>query len=173
MLKVAGGRVGAGGEDGGFIELDANERVELWSAGNGKEPYAAVGVDEMPDAAVGEASADGARQFGQEVKVVLEEGIVGNLPGVGGNPERDFQSSFGGRRFSDFEQLPVQGGFSNGAVLDIDDEAVVVAEVAEDEPLFGSVPLGAHHDAVAVAIGRGARDGRLDGRIGKATQPTE
>ena len=83
ILDATGGGVGAGGEDCGFVEFDADERIELGGGGDAKEPDAAVGVNEMSNAAVREAAADGAREFGQQMEIVLEKRIVGDCPILG------------------------------------------------------------------------------------------
>jgi hypothetical protein len=58
-------------------------------------------------------------------------------------------------------------------MIDVDHEAVVMAEEPDHEPLFGAIPLAADHDAVTVFIGGRAGDWRLDGRVGEMADAAE
>lgn len=169
----AGVHVSLGGADGGFIDFDADEVVEGVGAFEGEEADAAVGIDEETGAAIGEPGAHGLDQAWEDVEVILEERVVRDLPTFGGEAESDFDTAFGGRLAVDFAQLLVERGFGDGAVVDIDDEPVVVSDEADVKALDGAVPLAADHDTIAVAVRGWAGDDGVDGHIVETAQSPE
>lgn len=148
----------AGGFDGGEVEFDADEFLDEVSGFEGEEADAAVDVDDEFGGAGAEAFADACDEFGEEEEVVLEKGVAGEGPVFGGDAEGDFDAAFVGRVFADVLDLAGEFGLGDVAFLDVDDEAVVVADEADVEGLFEFVPLAADHDAVAVAVGLGTGD---------------
>jgi hypothetical protein len=70
-------------------------------------------------------------------------------------------------------ELFVQGGFGDRALIDVDDESVVVADEAHDQLLGELVPLTADHDAVAVAVRRRAGHHGVDAEFGKAAETAQ
>src|SRR5689334_6878010 len=61
-------------------------------------------------------------------------------------------------------QLVVECGFRNRTILNVEDKAVIVTEIADIQPLFELVPLAAHHDSVSVPVWFGARNDRVHDR---------
>ncbi len=163
----------AGGGDGLVVVFDAGEGVEGGGGLEREEPDAAVGIDEVAEAAVAESGADDVGEGGEEVEIVLEEGIAGDDPILRGQAEDDLDAAFVWGVFADLADLAADGGFGDGAFLDFDDEAAVVAQEADDEALGELVPLAADHDAVAVAEGLGGRDDGLDGGVCEAADALE
>jgi hypothetical protein len=170
---VFGGGVGACGEDGLAVMFDAGEGDDAVGEFDGEEADAAIGVDEELDAAIGETLCDGLDESWEQVKIVLKEGIGWDVPTFGWETQGDFDAAAGGRVGADGEELAVESGFGDGAGVDIDDEAIIVSEEADDEALFGFVPLGSDHDAIAVMVGLGAGNDGLDGGIGETADALE
>lgn len=163
----------AGGLDGCLVDLNAGETLDEGRAFEGEETDAAVGVDQEAGAAVAHGGADGFHQGGEEVEVVLKEGILRELPSVRRDAEGDFDAALGRWFGADGDELFVQGGFGDGAMVDVDDEAIVVADEAHDELLGELVPLTAHHDPVAIRVGRRAGHDGIDAEIGETAKALE
>jgi len=163
----------ARGFDGGGVNFDADELANSVGEFDAEEADAAVGVHEELSAAVAEAFADGLDEFGEEKEIVLEEGIAWDDPAFWRDAKGDFEAAFGRRVKADVLDLGAEGGFGDGAFLDVDDEAIVGADVAEVEALFEFVPLAADHDAIAVAIGRRTGDDGGDDFAREAAEALE
>jgi hypothetical protein len=170
---VSGGGIGACGEDGLAVVFDAGEGDNAVGEFDGEEADTAIGIDEVLNAAIGELLRDGLNECGKQVEIVLKEGIRWDVPAFGWDTQCDFDAAAGGWMGADGEELAVESGFGDGAGLDIDDEAVIVSEEADAEPLFGFVPLGSDHDAIAVVVGSGAGNGRLNLGIGESANALE
>jgi len=165
--------VETGGFDRSLIDFDAGEAFHQGRAFKGEESDATVGVDEETRAAVADGVPDRFHEGRQEVKIVLEEGILGKLPAFGGDAEGDLDAAFGRGIGPHRDELFVEGGFGDGAMIDIDDETVVVADEAEDQFLGKLVPLTADHDAVAVPVGRRAGHHGIDAEFGETAEAEE
>src|SRR5256885_6119282 len=163
IRAVFGGGVGASGPDGILVQFDPDEALDEVGQFDGEKADAAIRVDEELRAAGRKHRTDDFDQLWEQKKIVLEKGVLRDLPAFGGDPQHDFQAPFGRRMRADMTDLLVNRGLGDFAVLDVHHEAAVVAQKADVQPLLELVPLRTNHDAVAIAIGlRAGNDGRGD-----------
>ena len=113
-------------------------------------------------------------QLGQEQEVVLEEGMLRNLPAGGFHAEHGLDPTLRRRIAPPLRDGLVQRRFGDGARFDVAHQAAVGAHETQVQFLGGLVPLATDQDPIAVMIGVRARNHPLhDGRIKTTDTPEQ
>ena len=116
----------------------------------------------MARAAGAQLLAHGLDQFRQEEKVILKERIRRHLPTLRRNAKHHFQTPFRRRTRPHVLDLLIENWRGNGALLDINHQAVVRPNKTDVQTLLEFVPLAPNHDAIAVTIRFRTRNDRRD-----------
>jgi hypothetical protein len=103
--EVACGGVGSGGKDGATIVFDAREGNDSIRQFDGEEPDAAIGIDQVLNAAVSELLRDRLDEAWQQMEIVLEKGVWRHFPVVRWKVQGDLQSTAWRRVGSELTQF--------------------------------------------------------------------
>ena len=157
-------RVEHRGLDGLPVHLHADEFLHRAGQFDAEQSHAAIRIHHEARSRVLHPRADGLDQSRQQVKIILKEGIGRHHPVLGGHAQDHFQPAFRGRVREHLPDLRADFRLGDGAFIDIHYEATIGTNEPDVKTLLGLVPLRADHDAVPVAVGRGAGDHRCHQR---------
>src|SRR4051794_23142530 len=100
----------------------------------------------MPRAGIPQPFRNNLDEFREQEKVILEKGIRRHFPAFRRYPQHHLYPALWRRISSYLLNLFAQRRLRNFAMLDVDHQAVIVANEADVQPLLELVPLAADHD---------------------------
>ena len=165
--------VAAGGLDGQAVQFNARKRFYQVAQLEAEKANPAIHIRQVARAGLPQPRARHFHQFGQQKRIVLKEGIRRHFPALRLDAQHHFETAFGRRMRPHPADLLAQGRLGNEAFLDVHDQAVIGANVANVQALLEFVPLAANHDAVAIAVRPGTGDDRGDPRRVQSPEPLE
>lgn len=162
--------IDAGRVDGLLIDFDSDEGFDLSGQLDAEETDPAIDIVEITHAAICQAILEGPDHPREHVEIILEEGVLADLPVLGLFAQDDFEAAARRRVLADMGDEAVDLRLHDGALLDIDHEAAIVLDEADMETLDMLIPLAADHDPVAVIPGTGVGHNGENLALGKAAQ---
>ena len=156
-----------------LVHLNPSKRFHQVCQFHAEEPNPAISINEKACPTGLKPFPDHFHQFGQQEKVVLKKGVLGNRPIFRRNAQHDLQPSFGWRVRPHLLDLRIQGRLGDEALFDIDHQPVIRSNKPNVESLLKLVPLAANHDSISIPIRLRAGNHRVDHSFGKSANPFE